>query len=444
MFRRLRWNGVRALSSPFHKGRLRGISAPQIPLCPPYSKGEGSFAGTCRLVLGRLVVLGFAIVLTTLTFAPVQAQEAITVTTGVVARFPLEINYQVSAQSTVAITDIRLHYAVKQMGFVDVTAEAFPLFTPGPSVTAQWKWDMRRSGGLPPGTLIDYWWTVRDAAGNSVETPRTQLAFEDTRFTWKTVTSGKISILWYEGSQAFAQEILDSAVQAEQRLARETGAALKEDVRIYIYGNTTDLRGSMIFPQEWTGGVAFTRFGKIAIGISPLNLTWGKRAIAHELTHLINQQMTLNPYNELPVWLEEGLAMYNEGPMQPEFESALKRGIDGRKLFSLQTLSSPFSSYADQSFLSYAESRSVVDYLIRTYGRDKMFQLLETFRQGSTYDGALTKVYGLNTDTLNAAWQATLLGTKTSRGWRAPGIAVAALGVPSLLGLTMALRRRTV
>ena len=392
----------------------------------------------------KLLAIGVGLALATITLIPVQAQGAITVTTGVVARFPLEISYQVSAQSSAAITDIRLHYAVKQMGFVDVTAEAFPVFTPGLSVTAQWKWDMRRSGGLPPGTIIDYWWTVRDAAGNTVETPRAQLAFDDARFTWKTVTSGKISILWYEGTEAFAQDILDSAVQAEQRLAQETGAALKEDVRIYLYSDANDLRGSMIFPQEWTGGVAFTRFGTIAIGISPFNVTWGKRAIAHELTHLINQQMTLNPYNELPVWLEEGLAMYNEGPMQSEFESALKRGIDGNRLLSLQTLSSPFSSYADQSFLAYAESRSVVDYLIRTYGRDKMFQLLETFRQGSTYDGALRKVYGLDTDSLNAAWQATLLGAKTSREWRAPVIAVAALGVPSLLGLTLVLRRRTV
>jgi hypothetical protein len=37
-----------------------------------------------------------------------------------------------------------------------------------------------------------------------------------------------------------------------------------------------------------------------------------------------------------------------------------------------------------------------------------MFALLDTFRQGSTYDGALEKVYGLTMDSLNTAWKATL------------------------------------
>jgi hypothetical protein len=58
--------------------------------------------------------------------------------------------------------------------------------------------------------------------------------------------------------------------------------------------------------------------------------------------------------------------------------------------------------------VDYAESYSIVSYLISTYGKDKMFALLNTFRQGSTYDGALQKVYGLNMDGLNTAWQATL------------------------------------
>jgi hypothetical protein len=60
------------------------------------------------------------------------------------------------------------------------------------------------------------------------------------------------------------------------------------------------------------------------------------------------------------------------------------------------------------SYLSYAESYSVVDYLIRNYGKERMFQLLDTFHQGSTYDGALRKVYGLDTKSLNTEWQKTL------------------------------------
>ena len=144
-----------------------------------------------------------------------------------------------------------------------------------------------------------------------------------------------------------------AAQQALARLAEDTGAYLEKPVKIYIYANAQDLQGAMIYPQEWTGGVTFTRYGIIAIGIAPTNLDWGKRAIAHELTHLVIHQMTFNPYNDLPTWLDEGLAMYTEGQLEPEFATYLKKAIAENSLISVRSLSSPFSAYAEEvlSFL---------------------------------------------------------------------------------------------
>jgi hypothetical protein len=126
------------------------------------------------------------------------------------------------------------------------------------------------------------------------------------------------------------------------------------------------------------------------------------------LTHLVTHQKTFNPYSGLPTWLEEGLAMYNQGSIDTSFTSALQTAFKNNTLLTLKTLSSPFSAYADISYLSYAESWSAVDYLIKTYGKAKMAQLLETFRLGSTYDNALTTVYGTDTKGLSAAWQGSL------------------------------------
>jgi hypothetical protein len=308
---------------------------------------------------------------------------------------------------------------------------------------------MVRSGGLPPGTVVNYWWVIVDASGNKLKTTPAQVRFDDTRFSWQKITEGKVTIYWYEGKESFAQDIMSTSQQALERLSKDTGAFLAEPIRIYIYANANDLRGSMIFPQEWTGGVSFTQFSCIAIGISSTNLSWGRRAIAHELTHLVTHQMTFNPYNEIPVWLEEGIAMFNEGPMQTTFSSQLKNAISTNKLISLQTLSSPFSAYAEQSYLSYAESYSVIDYLIRTYGKDKMFQLLDTFRQGSTYDGALNKVYGIDTEGLNAQWQKSIASPAKTTEERQPPLSVKVMtfalagAIPLALGFTMVTRRRS-
>jgi len=169
----------------------------------------------------------------------------------------------------------------------------------------------------------------------------------------------------------------------------------------------------MIYPQDWTGGVAFTQYGVIAIGISTdsASILWGKGAISHELTHLVVHQVTFNPYNSLPTWLDEGLAMYSEGALDVYFSTTLLNAEKNNTLISVRSLTSPFSAYSDQSILSYAESFEIVSYLIGTYGRDKMLQLLNIFEQGSGYDEALKKVYGFDMDGLNALWQAAMAAT---------------------------------
>ena len=193
--------------------------------------------------------------------------------------------------------------------------------------------------------------------------------------------------------------------QALVRLSENTGAELDKPVKLYIYASAQDLQGAMIYPQEWTGGVAFTRYGIMAIGIAPTNLLWGKGAIAHELTHLVIHQITLNPYSDLPTWLDEGLAMYTEGMLEPQFATSLNRAIAEDGLISVRSLSSPFSAYAGEAVLAYAQSYSLVELLIGNYGQDKMLQLLNTFKQGSSYDAALGKVYGFDMDGLDTLWR---------------------------------------
>ncbi|MEE8353351.1 MAG: peptidase MA family metallohydrolase [Dehalococcoidales bacterium] len=357
---------------------------------------------------GRLVRLAVALglLLVLLGPGPVRAQGGLRVTdSSVGAAFPLGISFTLSAESDSQISDIRLHYRVERSSFVDVTSEVFVDFLPGTSVVAGWDWDMRRSGGLPPGTGISYWWTVTNANGERVVSEPATFQFDDLRFPWQSLTEGNVTLYWYQGDSSFAEELMVAIQDSLDWLEEDTGAHLREPIELYVYGSAADLRGSMVFPQEWTGGVAFTRYGRIAIGIGPTNLTWGKKALAHELTHLVVHQMTFNPYGELPTWLEEGLAMRSEGPLGVDFAGYLQAAIEGDTLISTRSLSSPFSAFADQSRLSYAESFSLVEFLVSSFGKDKMLELLETFRTGNSYDGALMSVYGFDTDGLDRRWR---------------------------------------
>jgi len=337
---------------------------------------------------------------------PVQAQGGPTINqSSAQVDFPLYLHFSLAAESDVNISDIRLHYTIDRTSFAEVISEVYIEFTPANSVEVNWTFDLRRIGGIPPGASIEYWWTVTDANAAQAETVPALVQFNDLRYSWQSLTEGMVTLYWYQGKESFARELMAAAQQTLVRLAEDTGAYLEKPVNLYIYDSARDLRGAMIFPQEWTGGVAFTRFGTIAIGIPTAQLDWGKRAIAHELAHLVVHQVTLNPYGDIPVWLDEGLAMYAEGEPESGLLSSLNKAITEDRVASVRSLSSPFSAYAQEASLAYAQSYSLVEFLITRYGQVKMLELLDTFGQGSDYDDALRKVYGFDMDGLNQRWR---------------------------------------
>jgi hypothetical protein len=347
--------------------------------------------------------------LMTMTISPVQAQSesAISLEVSVITSFPNYIDFNLSIESDTDIKDIRLHYVVQRESFSDVTHEV-DVGIPLPYRTTMdvyWRWDMRTTGTLPSGTVIRYWWTITDVSGKTYETVSDSVSFDDTNYDWQSITEGNITLHWYSGGMDFAGVLMQTCQEALVRLGEDTGAYLEDPITVYIYSSSSDLQNAMIFAQEWTGGVAYPEYGVIAIGISRSNIEWGKRAMVHEMAHLVTHQMTSNPYNSIPVWLDEGMSMYAEGELEESYESYLKNAVRSDILISVQSLCSPFSAYSDKSYLSYAESYNLVAFLIENYGQEKMFELLTTFKNGSTYDNALLTVYGFDINGLNYIWQ---------------------------------------
>ncbi|MCK4243147.1 MAG: peptidase MA domain-containing protein, partial [Dehalococcoidia bacterium] len=337
------------------------------------------------------------------------AQEGITViSSSTVTMFPNGITFNLEAESDSEINNINLEYRINRLSLIPVNCRVDVDFTPGVRVAASWTWNMLETGGLPPGTEVEYRWLIEDASGHRIETSPASLKFDDFRYDWNSLTSDGITLYWYQGGESFAQELMDAAQEALQRLADDTGVSLEQAVSIYIYASYEDLLGALVFPYEWTGGVAFPDFGIIAIGIFPSDLTWGKRAMAHELSHLVVHQAVFGPYGDLPTWLDEGLAVYAEGEISWDRRSRLDEAISNDALISVRSLSSRFTTDPDEARLSYAESYSLVVFLLDNYGQDKMLQLLDVFKEGSGYDDALIQVYGFDMDGLNELWRASL------------------------------------
>jgi len=320
--------------------------------------------------------------------------------------FPSALVFKIKAVSQSDITRIRLQYQVDRMNYAKVTSEAWPAFTPSPKVETEWIWDMRKAN-LPVGATVRYWWIIEDGTGDRLITPSETIRFDDLRYSWQKLTLEQLSLFWYKGTRSFAEELMTACQQALERLSRDTGVYPEKPINLFIYASSKDLQGAMIFPQEWTGGIAFTEYGIIAIGVPSNELDWGKRAVAHELGHMVIHQMTFSPYGAIviPTWLDEGLAMHAEGKPDPYLESWLKKAMSEQKLISVRSLSSPFSAKPEEAYISYAESQSLVEFLIQNYGKDKMLHLLSLLKEGNSCDEAMTQVYGFDQDGLDTLWR---------------------------------------
>ncbi|MDZ4245944.1 MAG: peptidase MA family metallohydrolase, partial [Dehalococcoidia bacterium] len=193
--------------------------------------------------------------------------------------FPQTITFSLKARSPVNITRIAIRYSTDRITVAPVISEAVVNFQPAGTADVRWVWDMRK-GGIPVGAKIKYQWVLTDDKGGRLTTEMNELTYIDPRFTGKSSLSwGDVNIYWYDGSLRFGQTLMDAAQGALEKLTQNTGATLERPANIYIYSGTQDLQSSLVFPQEWTGGVAFTDYSIVVIGISPDNqsLAWGKR-----------------------------------------------------------------------------------------------------------------------------------------------------------------------
>ena len=325
-----------------------------------------------------------------------------------VVDFPLAITFHVDAGVSQEITQAVLRFRLEERSCAQVESIGYGEVASGPQTAAQWTWDMRRTGGLPPGAVVHFSWELTDASGAVTESRTTAVEVLDQHHQWRSMEGNGFTLHWYRGDERFASALAESVQEALARLEASTGVRPDKPVQLYIYGSAREVQDALVFPQEWTGGVAFTSFNTVALGIEPESLAWGRRALAHELTHVIIGQVTHNCYRDLPTWLNEGLATYNEGDFSPDYASALERAIEEERLFSVRGLSGAFPTDEGDALLAYGESWSLLDYLVSTYGPQRLDELLTAFRSGSAADDALRQVYGLDQAGLEEEWRRSL------------------------------------
>ena len=356
-----------------------------------------------RIKILSLLLATVSLLLPTSAFA---ASPADVTNDRVTFDFPISATFSATITANAEIRSIVLEYGNEQQTCGDVVAKAFPQFTPGTRVDAEWVWEMRQSGSLPPGAKLWWRWRVTDINGVETVSETKTATWLDDDHNWKTLDEGLINFHWYQGDEAFARDLMNAAQNGLKFNETESGLTAESPIDIYIYGNTNDLKDAILYEPSWTGGQAFPDQDIVILGISQTDLDWGRNSIVHELTHVLVGHLTFSCLGDVPTWLNEGLAVYSEGELDPASQQQLDEAIQNDTLLSIRSLSAGFSEVSDKAYLSYSQSFSVVKFLVETYGQEKMTALLTSLRDGVTIDEALTNTYGFNVEGLEDEWRA--------------------------------------
>lgn len=346
--------------------------------------------------------------------------------------FPETITFSLEANSSSTITAVRLEFGTDALACGESVSRAIPDdFEPNTEIDVEWAWNLRRTGAAPPGTEIWWRWILENEAGEEIETPTQRLIFLDDFIPWRTRESDHLSLYWYEGSDQFADTLLQAGEDALVRLYQMAGVTVTNPVRIYIYASSQEMQAATLFAPDWSGGLAFPWYSTILIGVAPYDIGYGLDTIAHELSHVLIGHHTFSCVNSTPYWIDEGLAMVTEGDLDAYLEERLQEGVDDNSLLSVREVGQIFSANPDLALLAYAESFSLVSYLLETYGDEPMLELLEHFKQGKSEDTAMDEVYGFNRDGLEVRWREWLGAAPMEEGSGQEGKPTATL-VPTL------------
>lgn len=132
--------------------------------------------------------------------------------------------------------------------------------------------------------------------------------------------------------------------------------------------------------------------------------------LKHELAHLILHQKI--GAASLPKWLDEGVAQWASGGvadiMYTGGRDLLRRAVLSDRLIPFAQLASRFPEDPNGLILSYEQSKSLTEFIVKIYGEAKLRLLLRNLQKNGKIEEAVSKTFGSSLDSVEQAWKKDL------------------------------------
>lgn len=223
-------------------------------------------------------------------------------------------------------------------------------------------------------------------------------------------------IVYYKGAPIdFVETVIQSAEREYNDIARNLGFTrykswtFDERAKIYIYDSDKDYVQSAQTAQ-WSHGIASPT--ERIIRTFPTAHGFFDSTLPHELGHIIFREF-IGFKAEVPLWFEEGVAMYQEKAKRWGAHTAVKDSIKEGRFISLMDLTNlRLYSNSDPRLvdLFYAEAASAVNFLINESGQERFVRLCRELKEGNNFEKAFASVYirYQTLERLNKSWLESL------------------------------------
>ncbi len=230
-------------------------------------------------------------------------------------------------------------------------------------------------------------------------TASTQLADRPGSDGW-TVRKSDHFIVKYRVSDTFVDTVIRSAelyyhtIEKELELDRfDRFWTWDNRCQIIIYDDQQHYCQSTGMP-EWSGGCV--NYESKVIYTFPWANHFTETLLPHEIAHIVFREYVKdNP--QVPLWIDEGIAQYHEQSTDQQMELFFDTALKNNMLLPMEQLMTLGSVTHDASdprvALFYAQSKSLVSFMIDRYGQKRFAEFIRQLRSGKSVEDALRFAY---------------------------------------------------
>ena len=215
-------------------------------------------------------------------------------------------------------------------------------------------------------------------------------------------------IRYTAGDDGLAAELLRDSLQIRERVIADIGVDFAEKTEIRLSPTIEAFReaqpGGVRIPF-WATGVAYPEHNVIVL-LSPRAIKGSRMNVvevfAHEFSHIALCRALIGV--KVPVWLNEGLAIYEAREWTFSRISVLTRASLTDRLIPLPVLTLSFPAEEELAELAYAQSFMFISFLINKMGREAFHRLIRDYTRYGDLAGALRRGTGMNLADLEEQW----------------------------------------